>query len=99
MCIRDRFTIGCTFASAVDNVNGEVPDAMAEHLSRIEEEVGAEKYWAHVLAIEGEQDDAQKLTILSPSQLNYLVDQVASEPYVVERKCVYAHHAARFNRL
>ncbi len=93
------FTIGCTFASAEDNVDGEVPEAMAEHLSKIEEDMGSEKYWAHVLAIEGEPGDAQKLMILSPSDLNYLVSQVASEPYVVERKCVYAHHAAHFNRL
>jgi|SaaInlV_125m_DNA_1040241.scaffolds.fasta_scaffold04136_2 hypothetical protein len=88
------FTIGCTFASAEDNVNGEVPDAMAAQLVEIEEKMGVEKYWAHVLAVEGEHSDAQKLTILSPSSLTYLVSQVASEPYVVERKCVYAHHAS-----
>jgi len=93
------FTIGCTYASSEDNVNGDVPDAMAAHLAQIEEDMGCEKYWAHVLATEGEQDDEQKLTILSPSQLKYLVSQVASEPYVVERKCVFAHHAAQFNRL
>lgn len=93
------FTIGCTYASARDNEDGEVPDAMIACLSRMEENVASEQYWAHVLAVEGEPDDAQKLMILSPHELCYLVPQVASEPYFVERKCVYAHHAAEFNRL
>lgn len=93
------FAIGCTFASAEDNVSGEVPDAMVAQLAKIEENMGAEKYWAHVLAVEGEQNDTQKLTILSPSSLTYLVSPVASEPYVVERKCAYAHHASSLGRL
>ena len=64
----------------------------------------SECYWAHVLAIksvrssegvlgsEGVEDaESTMLTILTPSELAHIPARLASEPFDVQRVCVFAH--------
>lgn len=73
----------------------EMPKELKDRLALMQHEQASEMYWAHVLAVEGDANDEQRLTILTPSTLNYLVPEFASEPFTIQRKCIDAHHAAR----
>ena len=84
------FTIGCMLVPDDE----EMPKEMKEKLDRMQQGKASEQYWAHVLAVEGDANDEQRLTILTPSTLHYLPPEFASEPFTIQRKCIYAHHAA-----
>ena len=95
--VGDRVKVALNLAAMVSlahkMVNQEIPPEGWATLDAMQANRSAERYWAHVLEIVGE-GDAQRLTILTPDELKYMPSMLASEPFVVARKCVYGLHAA-----
>ena len=85
----NQAAITCMMYAAFD-VN-EFPEPVRIQCAEMSQNFASERFWAHVLKVEGDADDTQRLTLLTPCQLQKMPAPLASEPLVVERKCVFGH--------
>ena len=72
----------------------EMDDAELEVLvEALRRNNSSERYWAHVLSIERDPDDVDldMLTLLTPNELAHVPAGLAREPFIVRRRCVFAH--------